>query len=310
MTRMIRLAWLGLMLLWVLGGSIWAQELPFENSQFSMVQGLEVHHRAWRPKGEIQGNVLLVHGFCGSTFSWRMIIDSLLAEGFLVRAVDLPPFGYSDRSPKVNHSPSFQADLLWSLMDDLDSLPRPWHLMGHSMGGAVVGAMAARRNWQTQRVVFVDGVVRSVGKGPKWWFRWLVGSKEARGIANAVGKRYFFHFNRIENILTDAYAQPPDSAAVWGYLEPLKLRGTAGGVFDLFAQVEQTFAHEAADIQVPIFIIWGDQDTWVPVEAGQQLHQQMPESEMVVIPGAGHCPMETHVAEFWRPVKEFLLGKL
>jgi pimeloyl-ACP methyl ester carboxylesterase len=279
---------------------------PFPNSEFTSIQGLELHHRTWLPADSVQGNILLIHGFCGSTFSWRNIVDSLLDLGLQVRAVDTPPFGYSDRSPKVNHSPSFQADLLWQLLDSLDRSSESWHLMGHSMGGAVVGAMASRRPHQTRSVVFVDGATRSVGNGPKWWFRWLVGTKEAKGIGELVGRLYFFHYRRIEKILLDAYGHAPDSAAVLGYLAPLKLPHTAGGVFDLFSRVRETFPHEATDLHVPVLIIWGDRDSWVPIEAGKRLHKQLPQSRMIVFPGAAHCPMETHPAQFMAAVRNFL----
>jgi pimeloyl-ACP methyl ester carboxylesterase len=38
----------------------------------------------------------------------------------------------------------------------------------------------------------------------------------------------------------------------------------------------------------PTLIIWGENDKQVPLKYAQRLHHEIPESRLVIIPGAGH----------------------
>jgi pimeloyl-ACP methyl ester carboxylesterase len=42
----------------------------------------------------------------------------------------------------------------------------------------------------------------------------------------------------------------------------------------------------------------GQDDTWVPIQRGQGLHAEMQQSEWVVLPEAGHLPMEEQAEAF------------
>ncbi|MEO0471940.1 MAG: alpha/beta fold hydrolase [Bacteroidota bacterium] len=144
------IVWMTLFVL-MLGGESIAQTdtLPFSNSHFTHIASLRVHYREWPPIGPEQGRILLIHGFCCNTFSWRNNVQRLQEAGLRVVAIDLPPFGFSDRRSRINHSPSLQAQLSWRLLDQIDSLRQPWLLMGHSMGAAVAGAMSVDRPKQS-----------------------------------------------------------------------------------------------------------------------------------------------------------------
>ncbi|TAE57903.1 MAG: alpha/beta hydrolase [Bacteroidetes bacterium] len=279
---------------------------PFDNSQFSTVQGLKLHYRQWQPEGAVRGKVLLVHGFCGSTFSWRKTIPSLLAQGYAVTAVDLPPFGYSDRSPEINHSTSFQARLLWDFIRQIDPSGEKWVLIGHSMGAAVVGAMASYKPAFTASVVFTDGAMYSREAESTMFQRWVTGSGLVQGGAELAGDVYFFHYKRMSKLLAKAYSAEPDSEAVLGYLAPLKLAKTASGIFDMTAYSKPVFSYSESRVEVPTLVIWGEKDAVVPLEAGQKLHNKLPRSQMYVISGAGHCPMETHAEAYNRLIQAFL----
>ena len=86
---------------------------PFDNSRFFSIDSIRIHCRIWNENlVHPRGKVLLVHGFVGSTFSWRENIDTLVKSGYYVVAVDLPGFGYSDRSLKVNQSQSNKARIV------------------------------------------------------------------------------------------------------------------------------------------------------------------------------------------------------
>jgi pimeloyl-ACP methyl ester carboxylesterase len=39
---------------------------------------------------------------------------------------------------------------------------------------------------------------------------------------------------------------------------------------------------------VPVHIVWGQQDAWIPVERAHRLHELIPRSTMRTVPGGNH----------------------
>ena len=104
-------------------------------AQFIEVDGFKV-----RFVQQGQGpDIVLVHGFCESIVTWRLIFNQL-AQQYRVTALDLPGFGFSSKYPDKNYDLDTQAHRMWVFLDNM-KLDRP-HLVGHSMGAAIVAWMA------------------------------------------------------------------------------------------------------------------------------------------------------------------------
>lgn len=95
--------------------------------------------------GCTKGTVVLVHGFTENAYKYAELIYSLLHSGFAVLTYDQRGHGRSGRSerisdPSVTHADRFEDYVLdLKILTDalLSDMPKPWHLFGHSMGGAV-----------------------------------------------------------------------------------------------------------------------------------------------------------------------------
>jgi len=59
-------------------------------------------------------------------------------------------------------------------------------------------------------------------------------------------------------------------------------------------------------IEAPTLLLWGDMDVRSPLTVAEDLHARIPESRLVVIPGAGHLSNAEKPDEFSREVREFL----
>lgn len=57
-------------------------------------------------------------------------------------------------------------------------------------------------------------------------------------------------------------------------------------------------ADAAQRLTMPLILIWGRDDTWVPLAVGQRTQQRFPQATLQVMDGAGHNPMETHIDAF------------
>lgn len=289
-------------------GGLVAQDrtLPFPESRNAEIDGTKIHYRYFDITDTVKrGTVLLVHGFAGSTFSWRFITDTLTASGFEVVAVDLPPFGYSDKSHLINQSNTARALLLERFISE--TFPgRSWHLVGHSLGGAVVEALAIISAEDIAGVMFVGGAIFDSVDPDTPWAPWLLRKGLCRGVLLVTVKPLLLNRLTVKRLLTSAYGRKPLKYETLGYLKPLKQRGTARSILKMGVVSRELMPIRADSLKLPVMAVWGDKDTWVPAENYIQVLDHMPESKLVMIPGAAHAPMETHTIEFTDVMMKFL----
>ena len=271
---------------------------PFENSHQAYVDDVRIHYRYWPvAEEELKGSFLLVHGFAGSTFSWQEVADSLQNLGYAVVAVDLPPFGFSDKSSRINRSMTAHAERLHQLIHT--SFPgRTWHLAGHSMGGAVVQAYALMYPEDLNSVTFVAGALFSrISEGGQH-VNVLLRLSPLRFVLGELAEQWFITGNRVEQLLESAYGKPPTEEQVNAYLQPLRIPGTARAILSSAAYNREIRSLEANALEVPAIAIWGKEDTWVNYRGRKPVLEQMQNLQLVLMEDTGHNPMETHFDEF------------
>lgn len=283
--------------------------LPFPESRFIEIENVRFHYRKWPSETEdSKGNIFLIHGFSASTFCWRNNVNAFTQAGYNVVAVDIPPFGFSDREANINHSTTNRCRLLWMLADSLKK--DKWIIGGHSMGGSIAAVMAATHPEKTEKLILIDGVALSVKKNKTSISQYVLRFQPIHKWADVIGKNFFYNDKKFEELLTSAYAQKPDSTAVAGYKHPFMYKGLASGIFKTY-----TYNNEISDVdmsvldKIPTIIFWGEKDTWVPLNSGQAYKKTHPHAQLEIIKGAGHCPMETHSEIFNQKTVEFLNSK-
>ncbi len=290
-------------------------EKPYSNSQFTRIDEVKVHYRYWSSQASTAlGNVMLLHGFGGSTYSWRNNILALTDAGYNVLVVDLPAFGYSDKSKGINHSNTARSALLWTLADrvGLQYNMEPyakWHLAGHSMSGEVVAAMSALQPERAKSVIFVDGGASDTqAKKTPMGKKILRALLPARRTAEVVGGYYLYKPKRIKKMLRKAYGQEPDTFAVNAYMLPLRQPRASSAIVEAMVYSEEVSSYKLEDIKQPALIIWGTEDESIPFSEGEKLDEVLYDSQIQEIQGAAHNPMETHPGEFNRILIGFLDG--
>ncbi|AKU24359.1 alpha/beta hydrolase [Massilia sp. MB5] len=125
---------------------------PFR-SEFITVRGVRTHVRHWGRDGAPK--LFMVHGWMDASASFQFVVDALQGDWHVI-APDWRGFGLSDY-PAV--------DTYWfpDYVADLDALLRHYqpqgqvNLLGHSMGGNVVGIYAGARPERIRRLVNLEG---------------------------------------------------------------------------------------------------------------------------------------------------------
>lgn len=294
---------------------------PYEESYFATIRGLRVHFR-WIPSEGGRARYVLIHGFAASTYSYRHIIDHLRKKGHEIIAIDLPDYGYSDRILQGNQSAYTRANLVWALLDALDRSQKKtsrtspgnpdeanssiaardtkkstwqkegrWILIGHSMGGSVITAMAARRPAEVEYLVYLAGAVSG---GPGFWTQkaldWIPGLPSAIAW---YAENSLFNKERFASLLASAYGRDPDPEDIDAYLEPFRIPDTAASILASIRESRSEIELDPASISLPALLIWGTKDTWVEPERGKELHRSLDRSILEFIEDAGHCALET-----------------
>lgn len=129
--------------------------------------------------------VLLLHGFPGTSYSWRHQIPALASAGFRAIAVDTRGYGASTR-PVADHHPSttIEADLV-GVLDALRI--EQAHVVGQDFGSMYAWNLAQRH---PERVLSVMGTV-PFGGDP--------GAVPPTGTFAAVAERHFLHLHYFQS---------------------------------------------------------------------------------------------------------------
>jgi pimeloyl-ACP methyl ester carboxylesterase len=58
------------------------------------------------------------------------------------------------------------------------------------------------------------------------------------------------------------------------------------------AQADQAYTDEVEplypELDLPVIVIWGEEDTWIPVDRAHRLASLIPGAQLRLVPGAGH----------------------
>jgi len=127
------------------------------------VGDLEIACQTWIP-ARARGTVFLVHGYYNHTGIWAPHIRRFLSEGWAVASLDLPGHGLSGGRPFDVDSIGEYSGALMALEDSLRGrAPRPWSVVGHSLGGLVVLDRARRGNYPYTNSVLLAPMVHFSG---------------------------------------------------------------------------------------------------------------------------------------------------
>ena len=263
------------------------QELPDEH--FLRIGGRDVYARS-TGRGE---TVLLVHGFGASSYTWRHLVPEL-ARAYRVVTLDLHGFGYTERPGELGaYTRSGQVDLLFAVLDALGTDRA--HLVGHSYGGAVVQAAAARRPERVRSLTLVASTRsdypqarrRTIARFRPLMALWI------RGLALRESRVR----SGLEQTLWDDSLVTEE--LVEGYLAPLRIEGVVRAYQGLTVPIEELEAEpvDLSAIAAPTLVVWGEDDPLISVEMGKRATSVMPCHRFVALPRTGHLPMEERPEE-------------
>jgi pyruvate dehydrogenase E2 component (dihydrolipoamide acetyltransferase) len=241
------------------------------------------------PEGE--DAAVFLHGFGGDLTTW-LFNQEAISERIRTIAFDLPGHGAS--------SPIVGDDILSRITSAVEAAigataPGRIHLIGHSLGGGIAALIAAKQPSRIASLTLIAPI----------------------GLSHRMSRDFLTDFvsadrrRPLQNVLERLFADPSKITGdmVEGTLRFKRLEGVqealarlADAIADENGQT-QAIGQKLAQLKCPVMLIWGDQDSIVPMPKSDELP---PNAELRVIPGAGHMPqMEASSA-----VNEAILANL
>ena len=244
-------------------------------------------------------SVVLVHGTPWSSFNLRHLIEAL-SKCFTVYYYDLVGYGQSDKSPG-DVSLGIQNQILDRLLDHW-GIENPL-IIGHDFGGTTVLRTHLINGRDFRRIVLIDPVAISPWGSP--FFRHVNAHEAAFAgvpdyIHEAIVRAYVktAAFNPIVDETLDMIVRP--------WTEP---EGKAA-FYRQIAQANSSFTDEIqplyGKISKPVLILWGREDTWIPLEKGEVLKEMIPGSIFHAISDAGHLVIEEQPDRILEKIRPFL----
>ncbi len=244
--------------------------------------------------------VILIHGLNGSVDDWTPTLPAL-AKNFHVVAFDLPGFGKSDKGSQL-YSPTTYARLAQFLADRYFA-NKSYHIVGHSMGGAIALRFAAQRPLRFQRLVLLDaaGILH-----PLVISKFQAGSlvERASGVKQTRGVAERFSGKLLE--LADKLPIMPNDIVNTSLGRDVLLSGGPAKIAALALSGED-FSFAVSTVTEPTLILWGDNDLTVPLRTGEVLAARLPQARLEIIPGAGHEPMKEQAEQVNTLINSHLL---
>jgi 2-hydroxy-6-oxonona-2,4-dienedioate hydrolase len=252
----------------------------------------------------LQGEtVVLVHGTGARADRWIRNLEPLAEAGFKTYALDLPGHGFAEKNALFDHSVRGYAEFLSSFVEGLDT--EKVTLVGTSLGGHVVATYATLHPKKVKALVLVG----SMGLVP-------VGEETRLRIqAGAINQERTFVGQKLRRVIVDT------SLITESFIEEEFTINNSAGAAEALQKLGQYIATNLdRDVigeqlnglppEVPILLIWGDQDKTVPLSIGIKAHELVVRSRLAVIPDVAHTSYFEDPLSFNRLLIDFVCGEI
>lgn len=242
--------------------------------------------------------VLFVHGTGAWSQVWRRTMDTLAAKGFHVVAVDMPPFGFSERPPTADYTDEAQGRRILEVTEAL-------HLTGITLVGHSFGARPAMEAYfldslRFSRIVLVDAALGldEMGKvrPQRLALRTLLAIAPLRNaLVAATLTNPAFTGRFLRRVVSDRSTVTPEYVTM--FQRPFTVEHTTPAIGAWLRPF--LLSHERSlvvmsplyeSIGVPTLLLWGDSDSVTPIAQGRRLAKLIPGATLVELPGVGHIP--------------------
>jgi pimeloyl-ACP methyl ester carboxylesterase len=281
---------------------------------FIPADDIKMHIRMAGPEDGLP--VVLIHGTAAWSETWFEVSALLAANGYRAIAVDLPPFGLSDKPASHAYGPERQARRLAAALDRLGI--QETVLVGHSFGGGATVELAFREPERTVALVLVDAALGLTEPPPRaddapGLSQRILSIRPLRdAVVSATFTNPLLTGWGLKQFIKNGDLATPERIAI--YALPLAMQGTTSAVGDWLTG-DLLDPHPAAWFREemryklfkrPVLIVWGEEDSVTPLVQGRHLQGLFPDATLRVMPNVNHIPHVEDMPTFGKHLLTFL----
>ena len=206
-------------------------------------------------------DIVLLHGW-GQNIKMMDPLGRNLCDNFKVTILDLPGFGSSE-IPKFAYTINDYTELLHIFLKELH-IENPI-IIGHSFGG---------------RIAINYASIYKVSKLVLFGSPFIVREKKGLKIKILKSLKKISVLNNLAEVMKN-------------HLGSEDYREAKGMMREILVQTVNTDLRVAASkINVSTLLIWGENDTAVPISEAKELEKTIKDSALVILPGTHYCYLE------------------
>jgi pimeloyl-ACP methyl ester carboxylesterase len=226
--------------------------------------------------------VVMCHGTPWSAAVWSPFATALSTE-FTVYLWDMPGYGRSSKDPDHPVGLDVQGKLFTDLLDHWQ-LDRP-HVIAHDYGGAVALRARLLHGADYSSLALVDVVALA-----PWGSDFFRLVRDHADVFAALPPAV--HDGAVGAYIQGASHRGLTETDLEMLVEPWRGETGQAAFYRQIAQADQRFTDEIepryGTLDLPVLVVWGTEDAWVPVSHAARLAERIPGAETVLIDNAGH----------------------
>ncbi|HYH33408.1 MAG TPA: alpha/beta hydrolase [Pseudonocardia sp.] len=230
--------------------------------------------------------VVFCHGTPWSAALWAPIADVLSAD-FTVHLWDMPGYGTSTMTADQDVSLATQGELLADLLAEwgLDGPDAAPHVVAHDYGGAVSLRAHLLHGARYRSLALVDVVALA-----PWGSEFFRLVRDNADVFTRLPPT--LHEALLREYVRGAAARPLRSDDEEMLVRPWLSPDGQAAFYRQIAQADQRHTDEVEprypEVDLPVAVVWGADDTWIPVERAHRLATLIPDTQLHVVARAGH----------------------
>lgn len=260
-----------------------------EPSQFvELSNGLTVHLRDEGPRDALP--VILLHGSNADLHTWQPWAEALREEYRVIR-FDQRGHGLTGPAPDNDYSlDGYTGDV--ELVADALNLEQ-FVLGGNSMGGWISAGYALDNQERLTALMLIDASgapIERVGPIPLG-FR-IAQTPVLRDVARHFMPRSIFERSLPQSVANQDFITDAETDRYW---ELARFPGNRQATMQRFATPRRQYtAEEVSGLTLPTLVMWGDEDSLIPLAAGEWYAEHLPANTFVRYAEIGHIPQQEH----------------
>lgn len=265
------------------------------NSRFLVVDNTLMHYR-----DEGSGEVLvMLHGAFSSLHTFNPWVR-LLKDKYRIVRLDLMGFGLTGPNENGDYSIPNHIRVLKKFLNILEI--NKCTLVGSSLGGWIAWEFCLRYPQRVHRLALIDSagflnednipLPFKLAKAPIFGrvIRYVV----RRGVLEQFVKQVYYDSAKVNTSLVDRY------------YDLFAREGNSDAFIKLVNTKHKDNTHNLRRINQPTLVLWGEEDSWIPVTTALLFKDALPQAKVKIYPDVGHIPMEEIPEQSVNDFLEFL----